>query len=286
MTIRSNTQSTAFVAVSPEPVATSTSATASTWSSYDNGFYQTNPAYNIIWENPIPINDLTKYLSSIPAKDAKKIVNLLGENAKSLEDHLDSAYLKVSGGTVAGTTTFGSTVNLYGGVQLGQQSLYSMLPPVGSLMPYAGNKSPLGWLVCDGTEYSTTTYPNLYNVIGSTYNTSTGLPAPTAGNFRVPNLLGRMPVGLDSSITDFNTRSKSGGAKTVALTAAQSGLPSHSHNVATAFVDVAAGGTRIYPVDPSGLGAAYPATIAATADASSSHENMPPYLVLNYIIKT
>src|SRR3990167_4308957 len=40
---------------------------------------------------------------------------------------------------------------------------------------------------------------------------------------------GRVMVGLDSSDTDFDTVEETGGAKTVTLTAAQSGLPQHTH---------------------------------------------------------
>jgi microcystin-dependent protein len=67
----------------------------------------------------------------------------------------------------------------------------------------------------------------LFTVCGSTYNTSAGQSAPTAGNFRVPNLKGRMPVGLDAGVTDFNTPGKSGGSTTVTITVAQ--LPVHKH---------------------------------------------------------
>jgi microcystin-dependent protein len=323
MTTRSGSQSPTFTAVTPEPIATASSAQASTWSSYANGFYEFPPTYNIVWENPIPINNLSKYLTSIPPKDAKKIVNLLEDNAKSLEDHLDSGYLKTSGGTIAGNTTFGAPVNFYSGVNLGQQSLYSMLPPVGSIMPYAGNKSPLGWLVCDGSEYSYTLYPNLYNVIGSTYDTSTGLPAPAAGNFRVPNLKGRMPVGLDAGITDFNTRGKSGGSTTVTITVAQ--MPVHKHENTAALTsgtvsitdtghvhlqnEASTGGLLANAADSNvdytyfhtgagrfntnsaytGISASVGTAVTVTnVDAGSGNavDNMSPYLVLNYIIKT
>jgi hypothetical protein len=269
--------------------STSTGGTTSsppTGTAYASGYYSSTPNYAQTWEHPQALSLIAKYLPNIKSSDSKKLVDIFETNARSLEDHLDIAYLKTSGGTVYGATTLAGDVNLIGTVRVQELPLVSLLPPVGSIMPYAGSAAPAGWLLCNGGEYSITTYDPLYSVIGSTYNTSTGLSAPASGYFRVPNLLGRMPVGLNSSITAFNDRGKSGGATTVALTAAQSGLPNHSHNVATSFVDVATGSTRIYPVDPSGLGAAYPATIAATADASSSHENMPPYLVLNYIIKT
>lgn len=54
--------------------------------------------------------------------------------------------------------------------------------PVGSLMPYAGTTPPDGWLICDGSEISRTTYARLFSVIGTTYgagdgNSSFNLPA-------------------------------------------------------------------------------------------------------------
>ena len=182
------------------------------------------------WEHPIAWDALEKYFKNALDKDTRKVFSMLLENSKSLEDHLDTAYLKNSGGTVAGSTTFTGNVTLPGTISLGGTSISTLnFPPTGSIMPYAGSAAPPGWLLCDGAERSTTTYAALFAVCGSTYNTSTGLPAPTAGNFRVPNLKGRMPVGLDAGITEFNTSGKSGGSTTVTITVAQ--LPSHAHTV-------------------------------------------------------
>lgn len=46
--------------------------------------------------------------------------------------------------------------------------------PVGSLMPYAGTTPPDGWLICDGSEISRTTYARLFSVIGTTYGAGDG----------------------------------------------------------------------------------------------------------------
>ena len=147
-------------------------------------------------------------------------------------------------------------------------ALQAYLVPVGTVVAFGSATPPTGWLSCDGG--STSGYAALAAVVGAT----------------VPDLRGRTVIGTGTG-TGLTARTikDTGGAETVSLTAAQSGLPSHSHNVATAFVDVAAGGTRIYPVDPGGTGTAYPATISATADASQSHNNMQPFYALNYIIK-
>jgi microcystin-dependent protein len=57
---------------------------------------------------------------------------------------------------------------------------------------------PSGYLICNGAQYSQSSFPNLYAVIGNTYNQ----PLPSPGNFRVPNMNGRVPMG--TVITDDN----------------------------------------------------------------------------------
>ena len=54
--------------------------------------------------------------------------------------------------------------------------------PVGSLMPYAGTTPPDGWLICDGSEISRTTYARLFSVIGTTYGAGDG-----NSSFNLPN---------------------------------------------------------------------------------------------------
>ena len=54
--------------------------------------------------------------------------------------------------------------------------------PVGSLMPYAGTTPPNGWLICDGSEISRTSYSRLFSVIGTTYGAGDG-----NSSFNLPN---------------------------------------------------------------------------------------------------
>ena len=59
--------------------------------------------------------------------------------------------------------------------------------PTGSIMPCIDfDFSNLGnvWLLCNGSQVSNTTYPDLYTVIGNTYNTG----GESSGKFRLPNL--------------------------------------------------------------------------------------------------
>lgn len=108
-----------------------------------------------------------------------------------------------------------------------------LLAPTGSITQYGGSSAPTGWLLCDGTEVAIATYTALYNVL-----TSSGTVFPFGANtngsggagsthFRLPNFKGRVPVGLDSGQTEFDTMGETGGAKTHTLTIAE--MPSHGH---------------------------------------------------------
>lgn len=58
--------------------------------------------------------------------------------------------------------------------------------PTGTMIDFAGTAAPSGYLVCDGSAKSQTTYPALFAVIGSTWNNTGGASTPAAGYFRVP----------------------------------------------------------------------------------------------------
>lgn len=103
------------------------------------------------------------------------------------------------------------------------------LAPAGTILPFAGSSVPSGWLLCDGQAVSTTTYATLFAAIGSAYNTSAGQSAPAAGNFRVPILTGRVPVGRNGSDPLFATLGLTGGASSVTLTGSESGVAAHTH---------------------------------------------------------
>ena len=171
-------------------------------------------------------------------------------------------------------------------------SAISALIPAGSVMPYAGSSTPSNWLLCYGQAVSRTTYATLFSAIGTTYGTGDG-----SSTFNLPDLRGRVAAGKDnmggsaaSRLTsgsaasiDGATLGTAGGAQEHTLTAAQSGLPAHTHTVTTMYEDTA-GGSQLQTWH-TGTGADH-TTSSASADASAAHTNTQPTIVLNYIIKT
>ena len=165
--------------------------------------------------------------------------------------------------------------------------------PAGGIIPYAGSTAPTGWLLCDGSTISSTTYNALYLVVGTTYGGD-------SSNFALPDLRGRMVAGVDamnnsvgsgggaaSRLTGASTLAAVSGSETQTLSTHQ--MPSHTHDTYTGQANNNQNG--VAGRAPKGSDISSP-TIAAysngalTKGGDQPHQNMPPYLVLNYIIKT
>jgi microcystin-dependent protein len=203
----------------------------------------------------------------------------------------------------------------------------------GVINQYAGSSSvsPTGWLFCDGQEVLITTYQNLYNSLTSNgtifpYGANTnGSGGAGSTHFRIPNFKGRVPVGKDSSQTEFDLLGESGGSKT--STAPHDHSISHDHGSfnATSGTESAdhghgfdlnivhsdgtpvtgeilnvgiyyGGGVSRYIDGTGGRSAAHTHTTAidvpnltgtsGQSSASASSGNLQPYITINYIIKT
>lgn len=149
----------------------------------------------------------------------------------------------------------------------------------GEIRMYGGASAPTGWLLCDGQAISRTTYSDLYAVVGTKYGVGDGLTT-----FNIPNLKGRVPVGLDANITDFNDRGKSGGEKTHQLTVSE--MPSHRHQKNNPTTS-GSGSNYLAVAGQSGLSSSDDgAPFLTNTGGDTAHENMPPYVIVNYIIKT
>jgi microcystin-dependent protein len=156
------------------------------------------------------------------------------------------------------------------------------LTPVGVIQMYGGSAAPTGWLICDGSIVSQTTYATLFAIIGSTYNTG----GEGAGNFRLPDFRRRTAVGAGGTGTGVlgNALGNRGGTETHTLTTSE--MPAHSHNLPGA--NFLAWDT--HPVGAFALqaisGAFNTAALLPDTGGNQPHNNIQPSLVVNYIIKT
>jgi microcystin-dependent protein len=66
--------------------------------------------------------------------------------------------------------------------------------PIGTILPYGASSAPSGFLACDGSAVSRTTYAGLFSVLSTNYGAGDG-----STTFNVPNLLGRFPLGYSAS---------------------------------------------------------------------------------------
>jgi microcystin-dependent protein len=153
-------------------------------------------------------------------------------------------------------------------------------PFIGEIRIFAGNFAPAGWLFCDGALLAISDYDTLFNLIGTTY----GGDGDTT--FALPDLRGRVPVHAGNGYTLAET----GGVESVMLTTNQ--IPTHRHQL-IASTDVATlsspantlpGQATSKPYRLPGTTAVMAASTLASTGSGAPHDNLQPYLAVNYII--
>ena len=132
----------------------------------------------------------------------------------------------------------------------------------------------MGWLICNSQLVSQDTYNELFTIIGKKYT-----PENTNSEsvFAVPDLCGRVPVGVDSNairLTSNNNLGQFGGEENHTLTINE--IPAHSHVVS------GQDGTNGSSICMKG-GFGGSSRNTSSIGGSGSHNNMQPYLILNYI---
>lgn len=152
--------------------------------------------------------------------------------------------------------------------------------PIGAIMPFGGGTVPDNYLLCDGQAVSRTEYATLFQTIGTAFGVGDG-----STTFNVPNLKGRVPVGVDTTQTEFDTLGETGGEKTHTLTANE--MPRHNHMVYDAV-----GGNITFPAytaksngSTGGSETTAYAAVTTYAGGDQPHNILQPYQTTNYIIK-
>lgn len=158
--------------------------------------------------------------------------------------------------------------------------------PIGSITAYGNETAPANWLICDGSAVSRTAYADLFAVIGTKYGEGDG-----STTFNLPNLKGRVPVGLDSDDTDFNSIGKTGGEKTHKLTIEE--LAEHEHDIHGNTNTYSEPSVNYYQNSSIFSGYAsgeqkilfYNGFEAEKTGGDQPHNNLQPYEINNFIIK-
>ena len=146
---------------------------------------------------------------------------------------------------------------------------------------FAGNFAPVGWAFCNGALIPISENDALFNLIGTTYG------GDGQNTFALPNLQSRVPVHVGPGFA----LGQSGGVETVTLTTSQ--IPAHNHvPLCLAGTSNSSnpggsywGGSSAFQYDTGANGTAAMASGAiASAGGSQPHDNMIPFVTINYII--
>ena len=163
------------------------------------------------------------------------------------------------------------------------------LVPIGTILDFAAATAPTGYLVCDGSAVSRTTYVALFAVIGTTWGSGNG-----STTFNIPDFRGRTAIGAGTgTASDATTHAlgSNGGTETHKLTHAQSGVPAHNHPLPNSAIVYNADGTQRLATSGSGTKSSVNTSVGLStasntaADASSAHPNMQPYAAVTKIIR-
>ena len=154
--------------------------------------------------------------------------------------------------------------------------------PVGAMFIWLTDTAPNGWLLCYGQEISRTTYARLFALIGTTFGVGNGTTT-----FNLPDLRGRLPLGQDdmggvsaNRVTNAQADIIGGSAGAEDHTLSIAEMPAHTHLCPR----VGASGTEAL-VGSANNPVTTPNTPTFSTGGDGSHNNVQPYLTMNYIIK-
>lgn len=159
-------------------------------------------------------------------------------------------------------------------------------PFVGEIDIFGFNFAPRGWAFCNGQVMPISQNTALFSLLGTFYG------GDGISTFALPNLQGSVPVhqGQGSGLSDI-FQGQSGGEETVTLITSE--LPQHSHTAAcnnSQADSVTPGGEEWAPevagsnAYSSTAGSVMSPTALASAGGGQPHNNLQPYLVLNFCI--
>lgn len=161
-------------------------------------------------------------------------------------------------------------------IVVNENYLFAALSLPGEVRMWAGPSAPTSWLFCDGSAISRTTYAALFAIIGTTFGVGNGTTT-----FNIPDVRGRAPIGVGTgSGLTARALAATGGEETHLLTTAE--IPAHTHTQQTDN-----GGGAVTVLGPGSAIVRNPLNAGETASTGGGgvHNNMQPFLALNFIIR-
>jgi microcystin-dependent protein len=188
--------------------------------------------------------------------------------------------VSIANGGTGATTASQARVNL---------GLGTFLVPTGTIIMWPSNTIPSDWKLCDGSAILRSTYATLYSIIGTTFGSGNGTTT-----FNLPNYTDRMPRGVGAAALG----GAGGSANAVVVSHTHTATvtdPTHAHSPAspaTFFYTNNAGSN--YQGGASGFGGTSTTAASSTGitvansteGVSGTNANLPPYLGINFIVKT
>jgi microcystin-dependent protein len=160
-------------------------------------------------------------------------------------------------------------------------------PYIGEIRMFGGNFAPAGWAMCDGQQIPISENDALFTLIGTTYG------GDGQEVFNLPNLQSRIPIhaGKGPAVSNTYQLGEAAGVESVTLTTQQ--IPIHTHAiVGTSAIGSDANPAGNFLASSSSINAyavftpanAFASTALTPVGGSQPHENIMPYLCINFIL--
>lgn len=162
--------------------------------------------------------------------------------------------------------------------------------PAGIIRAFAGSTIPDGYLLCDGSEISRSSYSVLFDAIGTTYGVGDG-----STTFNIPDCRGRVIMGLDSGDAAFDALGETGGSKTANLQHSHT-MNNHTHTasgMASSAASTSSQQSNDATTSFSRSGHTHTVTVNTGNQTNTGSDNqlsatqsiLMPYMALNWMIK-
>ena len=260
---------------------------------------------------PIDVGSLTQRPVSSPGTAGivgRQFITTSEADSPRLDLDLGSSWIKIGPAVQDGVATTPSARTLGSGPNQAAPGNDTRFFAPGDIKLSAVSNPQGGWLLCDGSGVSRVTYVDLWNAIGTGYGAGDG-----STTFNVPDLRSRVPVGAGTGAGLSNRALGSrSGEENHALTAGESGTNGnagtgqenaqhgHAASYGIGFVVATYPGNTTAWIRGAGVAGDTGVTISNgmqnesnihghplnARNADSAHNNMQPYIAVNYFIKT